>query len=221
MGTLALDQFSARYVMGRNFIGPEEVARFLGLSQFDERLKGLERIPYEEEVLRMCRETHILVAGFPLTILDICKFFPRCVILPSPEKRIGHWSNDRFARKDKLARRWYLMRKEVFNGSLGGSLRAALEASQNEGEELPRPGEFIYAVVLYYALTGERLFENVYAFCQDPANNGLHVRIGMFGSGGLCLDQFYYYRDGLFQDTGIASSRKLPGKGDVWPGSAP
>lgn len=68
----------ARGIMGNNCLGLEEVywhyARDPDPEQYAE-------IPFSEETLQACKDTHVLVAGAPLTLNDVrmidnCNFYP-------------------------------------------------------------------------------------------------------------------------------------------------
>ena len=61
----------AREIMGKNFFGIEEAVQDFGVHPSETQLAALAQVPFTEEVLQSHKDTHILVAVFPLSILDI------------------------------------------------------------------------------------------------------------------------------------------------------
>ena len=63
-------QRAVRKIMGKNFLGiPEVVEHFGAISTAD--LLALQQIPFDEETLKACADTHILVADVGLSLLDV------------------------------------------------------------------------------------------------------------------------------------------------------
>ncbi|MFZ2643502.1 MAG: hypothetical protein WA117_21095, partial [Verrucomicrobiia bacterium] len=60
-----------RGIMGRNFFGVEEAIKHFGVNPSPEQLAALSEIPFSEARLREVKDTHVLVAVVPLSILDI------------------------------------------------------------------------------------------------------------------------------------------------------
>ena len=63
----------AREIMGKNFFGVEEATEHFGVNPTDKQLVALAEIPLTEKALRECKDTHVLVAVFPLSVLDVRK----------------------------------------------------------------------------------------------------------------------------------------------------
>jgi hypothetical protein len=201
----------AREIMGQNFLGPQEVTKHYGVAYRLEQLTPLALIPFSEATLYECKDTHILVAGYPMTILDIV------VKAPKDTKSFASygdaWYNhELFVENEHVNLRWYLIRKDVVEGSVKNVIKASAssfdkrKALLSKNEEVPRACEFTYAIVLYFLATGERLFPDIYAHCIDLDSGGVSVRVGYFGPNGLCIGGGYVtYSDHL---VGMASSRK-------------
>src|SRR5438552_806039 len=62
-------QKEARAVMGTNFFGIEEAVRFFGIKP--NRTERYSTVPWDAIELRHYQSTHVLVACFPSSILDI------------------------------------------------------------------------------------------------------------------------------------------------------
>jgi len=56
---------------GKNFFGVEEAMKHFGVNPTCQQLAALSEIPFSETVLKQSKDDHILVAVFPLSILEI------------------------------------------------------------------------------------------------------------------------------------------------------
>jgi integrase len=190
-------------IMGRNFLGINEVAQHFGVTFSPEQLAKLQKIPFRESTLKRYSRTHLLVAGFPLSILDICKRMKQDLL----HLREYNWySGEAFVGKEKVDPRWYVIRKRAIPESINKSFREQLALLPKRKEEVPRACEVAYAVILYYLSTGIRLFENIYARCRDITSRDHRVMIGYFGPGGLFLE--YELDSSRRPNIGIAVSLK-------------
>ena len=73
------------------------------------------------------------------------------------------------------------------------------------GEDVARACEVVYMTILYYLVTGNRLFEHVYARCSDLSSGGDRVSVGDFDRDGLLVVSDW--DDIRYGDLGLASSR--------------
>ena len=182
----AVSQKRAQQIMGEhfhNFLGPEEVSRHFGISFSQEELAKLNEVPFTEETLQICKDDHILVAGYPLSILDIRSRVPR-ELFSSHENA---WcDNEKFAKLEEVNLQWYLIRKDIVPNSTDMNYREQQKLLK-EGEKIPRACEMVYTIILYYLATKVRLFENLYARCQDVSSDGHRVIIGYFGPRSLLV----------------------------------
>ena len=196
----------ARQIMGRSFVGVEEVAQHLGIRFLDDQLRHLAKVPFSENTLNKCRETHVLAPGYPLSIRELRQRSPSGLIHPGENPWYGKMP---FAAQETVGLRWYLMRASILPESTDKTLDE--QESLLEHEETPRACELVYATILHYLVSGIRLFDRgELARCQDIVDrygnlvNG-GVMVGRFESEGLhisCLWTHYrlYY-------LGLASSR--------------
>lgn len=188
-------------IMGKNVIDPEKVAKHLDVAFSVEQLKQLANFPFSESALQECKDTHILVAGYPLSIMDIREKASKLF-------RSQDWYNDeKFATKEKVNLRWYLIRKDIIPDSINKRYQEQT-ALLTEDEEVPRACEMAYMIILYYRAKGIRLFEKLYARCQDVTSGGRRVLVGVFGSEGLGVSD--YSAGGRDYSVGLAASRKFP-----------
>ena len=198
-------QIRAREIMGKNYLGIEEVVRQFGAAYTEEQLALLAEIPFSEVVLEKCKDTHILVAGFPMTILDVRAKAPNKKPKTFYSYKDAWYNNQSFAKDEKLEVRWYLIRKEAVVGSTSKNFDDQ-KALLSECEEVPRACELVYAVVLYFLVTGERLFPNLYVRTMSLDSDGIRVVVGYFGSDGLFVGSFW--DDVRYVLLGVASARK-------------
>ncbi len=198
----------ARQIMGRSFIGVDAVTHHLGVRFLARQLENLNKVPFSEKTLLECRETHILAAGYPLSLRELRERSPSGLIDPDQNPWYGQMP---FATQETVGLRWYLLRAGILPESTNSTFEE--QESLLVQEEIPLACELVYVTVLHYLVNGIRLFDRgELARCQDIVerygnlvNGG--VLVGTFGSEGLrisCLWLRYrlYY-------VGLASSRIL------------
>jgi hypothetical protein len=178
-------QAAAREIMRMNFLGLEEVRRHYGIHYSRREQQKLAKVPYSTYTLERYAETHLLVAGYPLTILDILRKNPgliisiRNTILDCTPRNPEEWlQNESWAKDAKVELRWHLIPKTLIN--------RAREWQMMHGEYICRACEITYAVILYYLARGERLLPDVYATCADVQNEkGPNINVGCFKEHGF------------------------------------
>lgn len=192
----------AREIMGKNYLGIEEASQHFGV-KFGKELARFDEIPFPEFVLEECKDTHILFAGFPLTILDV-----RSKVSQDLFWRHGcAWYNNQvFAKKEKVELRWHLTQKDIVPGSTNKTYQDQL-AMFSEDEEIPRTCEVIYMTILYFLATRNRLFKSIWVRCQDKTDSGRRGHVGDFDRGGLVVSDWY---DDAWSFIGVVASRKIP-----------
>jgi len=200
-------QDRARKILGPNFLGIEEAT-----THFDAAVElrwhaDLASVPFSESTLEECRATHLLVAGSPMTVLDVRANTTRASKAFDSFAYGEIWFNtERFATSEKVNVGWYLLRKEVVPGSVERSFRqqCAMLAAK---EEVPRACELVYAMVLHFLAHGQggQLFLDCAARCADLDSLGRRVWVGG-NADGLCI---YSTDDGPKERTGLAGARKI------------
>ncbi|MGC3971622.1 MAG: hypothetical protein QM775_31040 [Pirellulales bacterium] len=190
-------QACARAIMGKNFLGIEEVRAGYGFSHTDEQRQLLSEIPFSDETLQRYKDTHVLVAGAPLSVNEIRKIAGDDVF-----SRYTWYKREPFANDQKLSVRWYLLRKEPVPGSCGKKYEE--QASPLTNEEVPFACEMTYMVILYSLTRGERLFQDVYVRCQDKLLVVERIFVGHYDPDGLVVDSYGDFTG--FDTLGLASS---------------
>lgn len=188
---LVMTQQHAREIMGVNFFGIEEAVQHFGVKPTAKQLEKLAQIPFDQATLEQCKNSHALVAVFPLSIVNILAKIPR-----DPEM----FSHDNpclgkvFA-SDKGEIGWHLVRKYP----VGRSFDKTWSEQQDllsEDEEVPTARVLIYTIVEHYLATGrpagdrgKQLFKCGFVRTRPLRFNGNIISVGDFDYdyGGLNL----------------------------------
>jgi hypothetical protein len=198
----ATTQERAREIMGKNFFGVEEAIKHFGVNPTRQQLTALSEIPYSEAVLEQLKENHILVAVFPLSILEIRDRVERKLFY----NHEGAWYNEQpFAREHGEAR-WLLVRKIPADSSAPMSWQEQ-EALFGKDDEVPTAQTMVYTIIGYFLATGERLVERKYARTSSVDSRGHRVYVSGVGLDGLGIGDYW---DAVgYDNEDLASPRKL------------
>jgi len=193
-----VNQSRAREIMGKNFFGVEEAVKHFRVNPDSQQLAALAKIPFIEATLEGCKNTHILVADFGLSIRYTC----------------GHedgfedaWYNNQAFVKEGSWVCYQLIRKTPAENSTSKNWQEQ-QMFIGKNEEIPSVRVMAYAIIGHHLATGERLFKDIYVRTSSFASPfGLRVFVGNFGQDHL---NFYGHwncvRSGR---VGLASVRKL------------
>ena len=171
--SMMLTPMRAREIMGRNFFGINEAIRYFGVNPSRPQLAALSEVPFTETALEECKETHVLIAVFPMSILDI-----RGKV--SSGQRLFYnqdWYNKEVFAKEKGETEWQLIRKTPADNSIPKTFleQTALLVSD---EETPTARIMVYMIIGHFLATGERLLEKIHVRVTDVDSNGLRVFVG-------------------------------------------
>jgi len=195
-------QKRAREIMGRNFFGIKEAIKHFGVNPSKQQLAYLADVPLTEEVLASVKDTHVLVAVFPMSILDV-----RAKVKDESGRLFydQSWYNKESFAKDKGEIGWRLVRKTPVPDSTSKNWDEQ-QALLDKSEETPSAQVMVYTIIGHYLATGERLFENVYVRTGSVDSDGRRVRVGGFDQHGLFVNLWWDgSRNGL---VGVSSARK-------------
>jgi len=166
-------QSRARKIMGNNFFGIKEAVRYFGINPKWRQAIALLMIPFAEVTLKECRDTHILVADFGLSILDI----------RGKVKQKGFYDQDWYYNQSFAKERgevcWRLVRKTIVDNSTNKTC-SEQQTLLGKDEETPAVRVMTYAIFGHYLATGERLFEHIYARTSSVDSDGDPVYVGYF-----------------------------------------
>ena len=180
------EQARAQSIMGDNFFGPCDAVNCFGIEPPVTQLDYLSNIQtaggraIREDELVSCRDSHVLVALFPLSVKDI---FSRTY------KKRGVWFNgqhtDNFEESSCVKKRadvgWYLMEKKPHPRTFGknfNQLQDMLLAGDND-LEMVSVQLMVYALSGFFLKTKKWLFDDTFVFCNDLSDSsGAHVITG-------------------------------------------
>lgn len=192
---------AARHIMGNNFLGIPEVATAFGFVGQKAQAE-LVNIPFDEATLRSCRDTHVLVADIGLSIIDVRGRMRRNLFRVHEKS----WYNtENFAKCTEKAC-WRLIRKTPVANSTSKDWNKQT-ALLVKNEEVPTARQVVYAIMLYFTKTNERLFERVCVRTIDVISSCYHVYVGDLQRG-LCINRCG--DDEAPENIGVSSSRKQP-----------
>jgi len=193
-------QKRAREIMGKNFFGVEEAIRHFGVNPTRQQLAALSKIPFSEAVLEQSKDTHVLVAVFPLSVLEIRGKVDSKLFYDQS------WYNKESFAKERGEVTWQLIRKTEVANSTSKNWREQ-QALLSKDDEVPSAQVMVYTIIGHYLTTGERLFEHIYVRTSSVGSGGGRVGVGSFDSGGLAVSR--RWDDSRDDDLGVSSARKF------------
>lgn len=193
-------QKRAREIMGRNFFGVEEAIQYFGVNPTRQQTLALSEIPFSEAVLQEAKDTHVLVAVFPFSVLEIRGKVDSKLFYDQS------WYNKESFAKERSEASWQLVRKTPVDNSTSKNWQEQ-QALIGEEDEVPTAQVMVYTIIGHYLVTGERLFEHIYVCTSSVASGGHRVGVGRFDSGGLSVG--YYWVGSRVDRLGVSSARKF------------
>jgi len=150
---LIMTQQGAHAIMGTNFFGVEEAVWHFGVKPTMVQLATLAEVPFTKETLEQCKDTHILVAVFPLSILDIREKNKTIF------KNQSWYNNEAFA-ADKGKIGWHLVKKTPVPGSISKTWDQQ-QSLLGQDDEIPTAQVLAYTIIGHFLATGKQLSKNV------------------------------------------------------------
>ena len=196
-------QKRARKIMGKNMLGVEEAIQYFGINPTRQQTLALSEIFFSEEILRKTKETHVLVAVFPLSVLEIREI---CREVDSELFCDQSWYNKESFAKEHGETGWQLVRKATLNASTSKNWQEQL-ALISEEDEVPTARVLAYTIIGHYLATGERLFGNSYVRTSSLPSGSGHVGVGDFGLNGLHFRN-HSWDGSRIAVVGVSSARK-------------
>lgn len=142
-------QVEAHEIMGDNFFGVEDAMKRFQVIPTPRDLAVLSYVPWSKETLLKCKDTHVLVAVFPLSVLQIAETYEEGVCFYESGIFGGVFRIDRhgFASKQGSEPRWYLIKKTP---------QCASYAGQGDWRHVSEDEEVLEARVAMYTIIGFR-----------------------------------------------------------------
>ena len=192
----------AAQIMGSGYHGPEDVELTFWLKFTQKQRKLLEVVPFSPEVLRACSKTHVLVAGYPLSIMDMHRKMNK--VFSDRDTPWYSLADERFAITTKVTMGWHLVRKSELPGSTSQSWdvqQAMVKGTASHA--IPRACLVVFAMVVHFMVTGERIIQPVWVDTNDTTARGYRVYL-TFTPGGVCIRDWHSWPG----DLGVAVSHK-------------
>lgn len=206
---LTTSQRVARKIMDKNFFGIEEAVAYLGVNPTIQQITALLDVPFSKIVLKESKNTHVLVAVFPLSILEI-RDKVKSIKLPNGQPLFSEllwYSKESFAKEcDEVS--WQLVRKtEITNSTSKNWWEQQTLLGKND--EVPTAQVIVYTVIGHYLATRERLLENVYVRTSSVDSGGNRIYVGGSDAKGFSIGNVW--DDRRCDDLGVSSAwRKFP-----------
>ncbi|HEX6915095.1 MAG TPA: hypothetical protein VF145_07625 [Chitinophagaceae bacterium] len=170
----------AKALMGKNFIGPDEVLKFYSAMGRTPGKFELPEIPFSIEQLRACSDDYLLVLtvpfasdGWALNILNLREVFGMDPISREPCFYNQDWYlNEAFVREPP-ALKWQLVKKHVHEET-----RAMLPADINVS--FPSAILCTYTFFANYLVNGEELWPYDFVWCNDKDHNNDRIYVGKY-----------------------------------------
>lgn len=177
----------AKQVMGKNFIGPDELTRIASKLNIAP-IKIVPVIPYDARMLRSVSKEYVLVLGVtkmsdgrPLTLNNMRAHFGLDPAISEPCFYNQDWYvKEKFANTTTLKHKWYLIRKSVIKESR--AVRPDLLLGKlKKGETFPTAILTAFTFFTYYFLhDGAMLWKHDFIWCSDKDMNGDRIYTGRY-----------------------------------------
>ena len=208
--SLIASQAKAHEIMGENFFGIEEARKHFGLNPSKWQLAYMEEVPFSEEVLRACKDTHILVAYIPISIVSV-RAKTANIELPENHQHIffkQDWYDENAVGNGESELKWYLVLKTPVPDSKSKLWQAQkILVDSTKTDEVPEANVMVYTIIGHFLETGVRLFENEHVRTNTLCPRGGHVHVGPFFSVGFSVNS---WGDDVCSDRiGVSACRKI------------
>lgn len=203
----SVSQAKAREIMGKNFFGIKEAQKHFGINFSKRQLVYMAEIPFSEEMLRECKNTHVLVAYAPMAIVAV-RAKTATVKLPAKHRMFCQqdWYDNNAVGNDAGALEWHLIRKTSVPDSKPKTWQEQQNLLDSKIDETPEANVMVYTIIGHFLNTGERLFEKEYVRTRTLGSGGGRVHVGSFDSEGLRVGN--YWDDDHLDNMGLSSARK-------------
>jgi len=153
-------------------------------------------------VLKQSKDTYILVAVFPLSIMEIRDKVDRKLFYNHETA----WYNEQPFAKEPGEASWQLVRKVPVDASTRWVYQEQ-QALFNNDDEVPAAQVMVYAIIGHFLATGEWLIKQKYACTSTADSRGNCVYVTDVGLNGLGISDYW---DAVFYDNeDLSSARKL------------
>ncbi|MBI2278675.1 MAG: hypothetical protein HYU81_01265 [Candidatus Brennerbacteria bacterium] len=197
----------ARLIMGPNFRSVEEVFAALNRKLTERDFNALTTIPYSEETLEECRETHLLRPEFPINLIDLSLAIPDVMYRNNLWYRWAEDGTDTFGHLETTSLGWRLIPREATPASVGKSYEEQMKLIL-PGYEIMNAVTWAFSLALEVVLGRDHPFLGYWDGCWGRSSSvdvdGYRVAICLNG-GKVYVS--YRWGDNAYSRMGIAVSR--------------
>ena len=189
-GKPKMNILQAKQIMGKNFIGPEELENIsseLGIIN-PKKIKGdVPPISFNEEELKEKKNDFIIILGIPNTNngekLTLNKLYSHLGYEPEKLEPCFYnqdwYLNEDFAKEKTLEFKWYLIKKTVNEGSRSKRPEEILKSLDSK-EKFPSAILTAFVFFAYYFLNSEILWKHDFVWCSDKDKNNDRIFTGRY-----------------------------------------
>lgn len=170
----------AKQIMGRNFIGVEELNRIDKVKFFIP--KAIPKIPFEKEELKKKSADYILILGIcafgdqkPVTIRNLRETFGKDPEMGEPCFYNQDWYDNEEFIDIPLSEGWYLIRRSVYEDS-----RAVQPQELEIKYAFPNAVSCVYAFFMAWLTLDIKLWYHDFVWCSDKDHNGDRIYVGKY-----------------------------------------
>ena len=186
-----MDIKQAKEIMGKNFIGPEELKRIsfkLGIKDPFKIGRPIPNLLFSSKLLKKINKDYLLILGIPvtkdgrkLTINKMRSIFGWNSAKKEPCFYNQDWYlKEKFANNKTLDFKWYLIRKNIRNDSRGRNPETLIKILKNR-ENFPSAILTVFTFFSYYFLTnGKILWKHDFIWCSDKDINDDRIYTGRY-----------------------------------------
>ncbi|MFA5387081.1 MAG: hypothetical protein WCX23_00160 [Candidatus Paceibacterota bacterium] len=180
----------ARSIMGKNFIGAEEISRigsYFGIAEDFFLTVRISKIPYSQDFLKSIRRDYILILGIAedrdrkkITINRLRERFGWDSQKSEPCFYNQDWYlKESFAKDTALKNGWYLIKKTVDRKTRKKTPVEIIKIIDKK-ESFPVAILTVFTFFAYYILREEILWQNDFIWCSDKDVNGDRIYTGRY-----------------------------------------
>jgi len=179
----------AKKIMGRNFIGPEELSQIADALHISGNFIGhrVPAVPFNEKTLEKISKDFILVLGIPkdengdkLTIDKLRSFLGVDPKINEPCFYNQDWYlKESFANKNTLSFKWYIISRRISSTSRGRN-PDLIAKKLLKNEKFPSAILTVFTFFAYYFYYNQILWKNDFLWCSDRDHNGDVIYTGRY-----------------------------------------
>jgi len=174
----------AKQLFGKYCIGPDELTSSV---PFQFTIGTVPDIPYDEETLKRCAKTHVLVFGpsafadgSPVTLNALRTLLGVDPAVAEPCMYNQDWYlRETFAVETTPGDVWHLLQKNV-REDMRAKRPEEIEASLSDNERFPTAVTCTLAFFACWYATKERLWNHDFVWCSDHDHNGDRIYVGRY-----------------------------------------